>query len=214
MKNQDTRENGVPEWETPDFTGVEDPLHLFAGWMDDAKAAEPSDPNAMALATVDGDGQPNVRMVLLKDFGRDGFVFYTNCESAKGRELSDNPKAGLCFHWKSLRRQVRVRGPVERVSDGEADAYYASRARTSRIGAWASAQSRPLESRFAFEKSIAKFTAKFGIGKIPRPAYWSGFRLHALEIEFWHERPFRLHDRLVFRRDNADAPWTKTRLYP
>ncbi len=214
VQDDNKEQNGIPQWETPDFDAADDPLDLFAAWMGDARAAEPSDPNAMALATVDDRGQPNVRMVLLKDFGPGGFVFYTNFESAKGRELLANARAAMCFHWKSLRRQVRVRGPVERVTDEEADAYFASRARTSRIGAWASAQSRPLESRFAFEKRMARFTARFGVGTIPRPAYWSGFRLSAVEIEFWHERAFRLHDRLVFRRSRAAEPWRKTRLYP
>ncbi len=195
-----------------DFTKRADPIALFGEWLGEAEASEPNDPNAMALATVDDDGLPDVRMVLLKGFDADGFVFFTNYESAKGRELLAHPKAALCFHWKSRRRQVRVRGPVSEVSKGEADDYFASRARGSRIGAWASKQSRPLESRFALEKAVAVWTAKFGIGDIPRPDYWSGFRIAPLEIEFWQDGAFRLHDRLKFRRE-GDA-WTTTRLYP
>jgi pyridoxamine 5'-phosphate oxidase len=202
-----------------DFTLVDEPFALFAQWLRDAEAGEPNDPNAMALATVDGDGLPNVRMVLLKgvdsgDGAHRGFVFYTNLESAKGRELLASGKAALCFHWKSLRRQVRVRGLVSSVDDAEADAYFASRARGSRLGAWASAQSRPLESRFALEKAVAVVTARYPIGEIPRPPHWSGFRVMPLEIEFWHDRPFRLHDRLVFRRPAAGEAWQKQRLYP
>ena len=204
----------------PDFTETQDPFALFETWMADATAHEPNDPNAMALATVDGDGLPNVRMVLLKGLDgaghgpNRGFVFYTNWESAKGRELQAEPKAALCFHWKSLRRQVRVRGLVAGVTAAEADAYYASRARGSRLGAWASAQSRPLESRFALEKAVALVTARYPIGDIPRPPHWSGFRVTPLEIEFWHDRPFRLHDRSTFRRPRASEAWTRSRLYP
>jgi pyridoxamine 5'-phosphate oxidase len=202
-----------------DFTAAEEPFALFAQWLGAAEASEPNDPNAMALATVGADGLPNVRMVLLKGVdGADatprGFVFYTNLESAKGRELAGTPKAALCFHWKSLRRQVRVRGIVSPVSDAEADQYFATRARGSRLGAWASAQSRPLESRFALEKAVAAVTARYPIGEIPRPPHWSGFRVAPLEIEFWHDRPFRLHDRLVFRRTDASGSWEKQRLYP
>jgi len=195
-----------------DFTESTDPIALFGEWLDDAARSEPNDPNAMALATVDDDGLPDVRMVLLKGHDAAGFVFFTNVESAKGRELLAHSKAALCFHWKSLRRQIRVRGPVTTVSAAEADEYFASRPRGSRIGAWASKQSRPLESRFALEKAVAVYTAKFGIGEIPRPEYWSGFRLAPVAIEFWHDRPFRLHDRLKFTR-TADG-WEKTRLYP
>ena len=203
-----------------DFTAAEEPFALFVQWLGAAEASEPNDPNAMALATVGADGLPNVRMVLLKGVdGADstprGFVFYTNLESAKGRELAGTPKAALCFHWKSLRRQIRVRGIVSPVSDAEADQYFATRARGSRLGAWASAQSRPLESRFALEKALAAVTARYPIGEIPRPPHWSGFRVAPLEIEFWHDRPFRLHDRLVFRRsDDAGGSWEKQRLYP
>ena len=197
-----------------DFPELPNPFVLFAEWLGAAEQSEPNDPNAMALATVDGDGLPNVRMVLLKGFDEHGFVFYTNYESAKGRELLANPKAALCFHWKSLGRQVRVRGGVAPVEPAEADAYFASRARGSRIGAWASKQSRPLESRFALEKAAAAFTAKFAIGEIPRPDYWSGFRLAPSEIEFWSAGTFRLHDRIQFRRAAAGDGWEKTRLYP
>ncbi len=168
----------------------------------------------MALATVDADGLPNVRMVLLKGFDEHGFVFYTNMDSAKGRELAQHPKAALVFHWKSLNRQVRLRGPVERVDDAEADAYFATRPRLAQIGAWASKQSAPLESRLAFEKAIALTTAKYAVGTVPRPPYWSGYRVMPMVIEFWHDRPFRLHDRIEFRRAAVDAAWSKTRLYP
>lgn len=196
------------------FFTKEDPFSLFADWLEEARKHEANDCNAMSLATVDGDGQPNVRMVLLKGADPQGFVWYTNLESAKGRELTGNMKAALCFHWKSMRRQVRVRGPVEMVSDEEADAYFQSRARDSRIGAWASEQSRSLEGRFALEKRVAGFASRFGLGTVPRPPHWSGFRLKPVEIEFWRDRPFRLHDRLVFRREEEAAPWTTTRLYP
>jgi pyridoxamine 5'-phosphate oxidase len=190
----------------------DDPFSLFADWFADAKGKEPNDPNAMALATADETGLPDVRMVLLKDFDADGFVFYTNLESAKGLQIGANPQAALCFHWKSLRRQVRLRGALEPVTPDEADAYFASRARDSRIGAWASKQSRPLESRFALEKAVAKEAARFGLGTVPRPPHWSGFRLKPQHFEFWRDRPFRLHDRLVF--DRRDAGWTRSRLYP
>jgi pyridoxamine 5'-phosphate oxidase len=192
----------------------DDPLALFADWLADAEASEPNDPTAVALATVDADGLPNVRMVLLKGFDARGFVFYTNFESAKGREILATRKAAMCFHWKSLRRQVRLRGPVEIVDDAEADEYYASRPRGSRIGAWASQQSRPLESRMALEKAVARVTARYPVGEIPRPPYWSGFRIRPVEIEFWKDRPFRLHERLVFRRESPDAAWRTVRLYP
>jgi pyridoxamine 5'-phosphate oxidase len=196
------------------FTERNDPFALFAEWMKDAEKSEPNDPNAMALATVDEEGLPNVRMVLLKDFDGRGFVFYTNYESQKGQEIQATMKAALMWHWKSLRRQVRVRGLVEKVTDAEADAYFNSRPRDSRIGAWASAQSRELEGRFALESAVAMYTAKYAIGTVPRPPHWSGFRILPLSIEFWHDRPFRLHDRVVFRRENQTAAWTKAKLYP
>ncbi len=196
------------------FTERNDPFVLFAEWMKDAEKSEPNDPNAMALSTVDEEGLPNVRMVLLKDFDDKGFVFYTNYESQKGQEIQATMKAAVMWHWKSLRRQVRVRGLVEKVTEAEADAYFKSRPRDSRIGAWASAQSRPLEGRFALETSVAMYAAKYAIGTVPRPPHWSGFRILPLSIEFWHDRPFRLHDRVVFRRENQTAGWTKAKLYP
>ncbi|HMO29970.1 pyridoxamine 5'-phosphate oxidase [Enterovirga sp.] len=197
---------------TGDFTEASEPFRLFARWLGEAEASEPNDPNAMALATVDADGLPDVRMVLLKGHDEAGFVFYTNTESAKGTELAGQPKAAAVLHWKSLRRQVRFRGPVSRVSEEEADAYFASRPRDSRIGAWASQQSRPLESRFALEKAVAVQTARFGLGDIPRPPYWTGFRIAPVAMEFWQDKPFRLHDRVRFVRV-ADG-WQRQRLYP
>lgn len=197
-----------------DFTAASEPFALFAQWLAEAAKSEPNDPNAMALATVDPAGMPDVRMVLLKGADPAGFVFYTNTESAKGSQLAATMKAALVFHWKSLARQVRVRGIVEQVSDAEADAYFRSRPRGSRIGAWASLQSRPLESRFALEKAVAVVTARHALGEIPRPSHWTGFRIKPLQIEFWHDRPFRLHDRVVFRRDTPSGDWTKARLYP
>ncbi|MBB3521211.1 pyridoxamine 5'-phosphate oxidase [Rhizobium redzepovicii] len=197
-----------------DFTESGEPFKLFAEWLGEAEASEPNDPNAVALATVDEDGLPNVRMVLLKGFDDNGFVFYTNFESQKGREILGQKKAAMCFHWKSLRRQVRLRGPVEIVTDAEADAYFKTRARGSRIGAWASKQSRPLESRFALEKAVAEYTARYAIGEIPRPAHWSGFRIRPTSIEFWKDQNFRLHDRIEFRRALAEGAWEKVRMYP
>jgi pyridoxamine 5'-phosphate oxidase len=197
-----------------DFVEAAEPFALFHTWFGEAVASEPSDPEAMALATADASGLPDVRMVLLKEWSEAGFVFYTNAQSAKGVQLAANMQAAALFHWKSLRRQVRLRGPVEAVPDAAADAYYASRPRDSRIGAWASQQSRPLESRFALEKAVAQFALKFAIGDIPRPEYWRGYRIAPLAIEFWSDRPFRLHDRLRFSRMTAATPWTKERLYP
>lgn len=189
-------------------------MRLFAAWFEEAIRSEPSDANAMSVATVDRDGLPNVRMVLMKGFDGNGFVFYTNVDSQKGRELDTAGKAALLFHWKSLNRQIRIRGLVSRVDDAEADAYFATRARLSQIGAWASRQSAPLESRLAFEKAIALATAKFAIGTVPRPPHWTGYRVQPLCMEFWQDRPFRLHDRIEFRRPAPGADWSKTRLYP
>jgi pyridoxamine 5'-phosphate oxidase len=204
-----------PAWLTGgDFTAADEPLRLFAVWFEEARRAEPVNPEAMTLATVDADGRPNARMVLLKGFDQRGFVFYSNAESIKGHELAAAPLAALTFYWKTLQRQVRLRGHVEAVSKEEADAYFASRSRMAQIGAWASKQSSALESRLAFEKAIARYTAKFAVGAVPRPPYWVGYRVAPSEIEFWQERPFRLHDRIVFARDDAAAPWSKTRLYP
>ena len=194
-------------------TQHDDPFALFAVWRAEAGASEPNDPNAMALATVGADGGPSVRMVLLKGVDPRGFVFYTNLESRKGEQLAANPVAALCFHWKSLRRQVRIEGPVERVDDAEADAYYASRPRGSRIGAWASRQSRPLASRETLEADVAAVEARHPGDAIPRPPYWSGFRVLPRRIEFWAERPFRLHDRQVYV-GTVEGGWTVGRVYP
>jgi len=214
MTSDDAGTSALTQGDAPDFTAADEPFTLFGQWLKDAEASEPNDANAMTLATVDAEGLPDARMVLLKGFDALGFVFYTNTGSAKGQEILASMKAALVFHWKSLRRQVRVRGPVEMVSDREADEYFASRPRGSRIGAWASLQSQPLESRFALEKAVARYTAKYGIGEIPRPAHWTGFRVRPVQIEFWHDRPFRLHDRLVFRRGAPDGAWSKARLFP
>jgi pyridoxamine 5'-phosphate oxidase len=197
-----------------DFTDADEPLALFSDWLAAAEKAEPDDPNAMALATTDESGMPDVRMVLLKAFDADGFVFYSNSESDKGRELAAEMKAAAVFYWKSLHRQVRIRGPVERVSEAEADAYFSTRALQSRIGAWASQQSRPLESRLALETAFAKYAAKFALGGVPRPPYWVGYRIRPLTIEFWSHGSFRLHDRIRFSRTEPGAGWKKQRLYP
>lgn len=205
--------------EPGDFAEAAEPFALFDTWLSEATRHEPNDPTAMALATVDAAGHPNVRMVLLKAVDPEGhaargFVFYTNYESAKGSELSAVPYAALDFYWKSLHRQVRVRGPVTQTSAAEADAYFATRPRSAQIGAWASLQSRPLESRYALEKSFAAQAAKYLIGAVPRPPHWSGFRVTPLEIEFWHSRLSRLHERIIFKRESPGGDWLKTRLYP
>ncbi|MGK7862831.1 pyridoxamine 5'-phosphate oxidase [Falsiroseomonas sp. E2-1-a4] len=195
-----------------DSPATEDPIAIFEAWMAEAAKTETNDPNAVCLATSTPEGRPSARMVLLKGVDPEGFVFYTNLESRKGGELTANPFAALCFHWKTLQRSVRVEGAVQPVTAAEADAYYASRARGSRIGAWASKQSRPLESRFALEKAVAEQTMRFGIGEIPRPAHWSGFRLVPDRMELWRDMPFRLHERRVFHRDGAG--WRIEMLYP
>ncbi|WP_309628484.1 pyridoxamine 5'-phosphate oxidase [Brevundimonas sp.] len=189
-----------------------EPISLFVEWLTEAKGHEPNDANAMALSTIDADGAPDSRMVLLKDVDQRGFSFYSNRESNKGVELDATPRAALLFHWKSLRRQVRVRGVVEPVSTAEADAYFASRARESRIGAWASDQSRPLASRAELEAAVARETERFEGQDVPRPERWTGWRVTPETVEFWRDRPFRLHDRLLFTRDGDG--WTRTRLQP
>lgn len=188
------------------------PFAHFESWFEEARESEISDPNAMTLATADSRGRPSARMVLLKGFDETGFVFYTNLESRKGGELAENPHVALLFHWKSLRRQVRIEGPAVPVSDEEADEYFASRPRGSRIGAWASDQSRPMEGMFVLERRVAEFTAKFGIGEIRRPPHWSGYRIAPERIEFWREGRFRLHEREVFIRDGDN--WRIERLFP
>lgn len=217
---------GMPGPETPDHGVLDDPdrdpFQRFHDWLAAAVAGEPNDPTAMTLVTVDGDGTPSARMVLLKgvddgDRGADrGFLFYTNLDSRKGRALAANPTVALLFHWKSLRRQVRVEGVAQPVADAEADAYFASRPRGSQIGAWASDQSRPLESRWALEKRVAAVTARFAVGPVARPPHWSGFRVVPQWLEFWQDRRFRLHDRLIYSRLAGDgaARWTTERLYP
>jgi pyridoxamine 5'-phosphate oxidase len=211
----DTTPIEQPTWLTSgDFTEADEPFRLFEHWLKEAIASEPRDPTAMTLATVDAEGMPNARMVLLKGTDDRGFVFYSNVESQKGRELDRDPRAALVFYWKSLNRQIRIRGPVEKVTTQEADAYFASRPKQAQIGAWASQQSRPLESRLAFEKAVALYAAKYALGDVPRPAYWFGYRILPMVMEFWQDRPFRLHDRIEFRRADTSGPWNKTRLYP
>ena len=190
------------------------PMKIFAEWLRMAEASEPNDPTAMSLATVDRSGMPNSRMVLMRRFDDRGIVFFTNFESQKGEEILASRKAAACFHWKSLRKSVRFRGMVEEVTSEEADEYFFTRPRGSRIGAWASKQSRPLESRFALEKEVARYAARFGTGEIPRPAYWSGFRIRPLSVEFWSDGKFRLHDRRRFDRDTLGADWREVHLYP
>jgi len=209
----DDGNNAPPELTSCDLDEIDNPFSLFRQWFKDAEESEPADPNAMALATVDETGLPDVRMVLLKGYNEAGFVFYTNLNSCKGVELAANPQAALCLHWKSLRRQVRIRGPVEAVSDADADDYFQTRPYMNRIGTWASRQSQPLESRFALEKAVAVQTARFAVGPIPRPDFWSGYRIIPETMEFWREAAFRLHDRVLYRRQARDG-WSRTRLYP
>ena len=191
-----------------------DPLELFGDWYEEAKKNELNDPNAMSLATVDINGIPSVRIVLLKGFDVDGFVFYTNLQSRKANEFKNNPNVAVCFHWKSLQRQVRIEGQVSKVSDKEADEYFKSRARLSRLGAWASKQSEILESRDHLLARLKTFEEKYDGETIPRPGHWSGNRIAAKKIEFWEDGEFRLHDRFIFERQSIDGPWTKARLYP
>lgn len=213
MANPDTIE-GRTGLISGDFAAVTEPFGLFEAWFTDAKAAEPNDPEAMALATVDAAGLPDVRIVLLKQADERGFVFFTNQQSTKGVELAANPKAALVLHWKSLRRQIRIRGPVEIVSDGEANAYFATRSRPSRIAAIASDQSRPLDSRKTFDARIAEIERRYEGKDVPRPAHWGGYRVVPVEIEFWIDRLHRMHDRIRFTRERVGAPWQKTRLFP
>jgi len=196
-----------------DLPETDDPIGLFARWMQEAQTGEPHDADAAALATADAAGLPDVRIVLVKKFDAHGFIFFTNAESAKGRELAENPKAALVFYWKSLNRQVRVRGTVERISARESDDYFASRPRGAQVGAWASQQSRPLANRKVLEAAVEHYEKKYA-GKVPRPPYWTGYRLTPLAIEFWADRPFRLHDRLVFTRSTPRESWARERIYP
>lgn len=192
---------------------TDNPIALFQEWLEAARATgQFKEPTAMTLATADASGMPNARMVLLKECDARGFVFYTNLGSQKARELDENPRAALCFHWMPMERQVRISGSVEKVSDAEADAYFASRPRQAQIGAWASKQSQPLEGRYDLERRVAAYAAKFGLGTVPRPAFWSGYRVLPQRIEFWQGMPFRLHDRVLFVREGDG--WTRTRLFP
>ncbi|MGE0743942.1 MAG: pyridoxamine 5'-phosphate oxidase [Rhodospirillales bacterium] len=190
----------------------DDPLAMFHALLEEATRKEPNDPTAMTVATATADGIPSARMVLLKEADPRGFVFYTNTQSRKGDELESNPRAALVFHWKSMRRQIRVEGTVERVTDAEADAYFASRARGSQVGAWASEQSRPMDGRFDLEKRVARFAARFGVGSVPRPPHWTGYRVVPSAYEFWTDKPFRLHERIRF--DRAGDGWAVSRLFP
>ena len=208
-----TMETGGP-LDDGGIAGGPDPFALFQSWLKDAQESEPNDPNAMALATADADGTPNVRMVLLKGADANGFVFYSNADSIKGAELKANPRAAINFHWKTLRKAVRAQGIIAQVSNAEADAYFATRPKDSQIGAWASPQSRVMEGRFVFEKRLAEYGVKYALTKVPRPPYWTGWRITPLRIEFWRDRPFRLHDRLVYRRDDPASPWRTERLFP
>ena len=193
---------------------VDDPFKLFDAWFAEARETEPNDSNAMALATADGDGRPSVRMVLLKGHGPDGFVFYTNRQSRKAGEMAANPHAALLFHWKSLRRQIRIEGSLALATDAESDAYFASRSRDSQLGAWASDQSRPLDARETFEARFAEVEARFAGGEVPRPPHWGGYRLTPERIEFWQDRQYRLHDRRLFSREDETEAWSNTLLYP
>lgn len=208
--------DGLDEAFDNDSNLIEDsePFELFKQWMELAKKQELNDPNAMTLATVDDDGMPNARMVLLKDMDQTGFTFYTNSQSQKGNELDDNMKAACVFHWKSLQRQIRIRGTVEKVSADEADKYFASRSRGSRIGAWASQQSRPISHRNELKMAVVREAARFNIGKIDRPNYWNGYKITPTYMEFWMDKPFRLHDRAIFKRITADDTWEYSKYFP
>jgi pyridoxamine 5'-phosphate oxidase len=199
---------------TADFTTAADPFVLFELWLEEARAMELNDPEAMTIATVDSDGLPDARMVLCKGVDARGIVFYTNIESAKGSELKGQPRAAALFHWKSLRRQARFRGAIAQVSAAESNAYFASRPRGSQIGAWASQQSRPLAARSELEAAVETYERRFGSGEVPRPDYWRGYRLAPVEIEFWRDRPSRLHERIRFTRSGPEAAWEKRLLYP
>lgn len=193
---------------------TQDPMKLFANWYNEAKDKEINDPNAMSIATMNEDGYPNVRIVLMKDFNEKGITFYTNYNSAKGQELIRFPKSALCFHWKSLQKQVRIRGDVEQVDDKTADEYFASRPRLSQIGAWASKQSSIIEDNLEFEKRIAYYTAKYAIGNVPRPPHWSGFIVKPISFEFWQNGEFRIHKRLKYTKISETAEWVTKNLYP